>query len=200
MESFNTSSLERLINELEKMPGVGPRTAQRLAFYILKTEKNEILNLARTIEEVKDKIKYCSICFNVTEGDPCFICNSTKRDKSSICIVEEPLDIMTIEKTGVFKGIYHVLLGSLSPLDGIGPEDLKIRELLLRLEKNKTNEIIIATNPDVEGEVTAIYLSNLIKPLGIKVTRLAQGVPMGSSLEYADEVTLAKAIEGRREI
>jgi recombination protein RecR len=200
MEDYNINSLRKLINELEKMPGIGPKTAQRLAFYILKAEKNEILNLARTIEEVKNKIKYCSICFNITELDPCFICSSPKRDKSSICVVEEPLDIITIEKTGIFKGVYHVLLGSLSPLDGIGPEDLKIKELLLRLEKNNVKEVIIATNPNAEGEATSIYLSNLIKPLGIKVTRLAQGIPMGTSLEYADEVTLSKAIEGRKEI
>lgn len=200
MEDYNINSLKKLINELEKMPGIGPKTAQRLAFYILKAEKNEILNLARTIEEVKNKIKYCSICFNITELDPCFICSSPKRDKSSICVVEEPLDIITIEKTGIFKGVYHVLLGSLSPLDGIGPEDLKIKELLLRLEKNNVKEVIIATNPNAEGEATSIYLSNLIKPLGIKVTRLAQGIPMGTSLEYADEVTLSKAIEGRKEI
>ena len=200
MENNNANSLERLINELGKMPGIGPKTAQRLAFYILKTEKADISNLVKAIDEVKNKMKYCSVCFNVTEVDPCNICSSTKRNKGVICIVEEPTDIMAIEKTGIFDGTYHVLLGSISPLDGIGPEDLKIKELLARLEKEKVNEIIIATNPDVEGEATAIYLGRLVRPLGIKVFRIALGIPMGASLEYTDEVTLARALEGKREI
>jgi recombination protein RecR len=200
MENYNSNSLARLINELEKMPGIGPKTAQRLAFYILKNSKEEVMSLARALEEVKERIVYCSKCFNVTETDPCGICSSGRRDQSTICIVEEPLDILSIERTGAFKGIYHVLLGSVSPLDGIGPEDLKIKELLGRIQAGNIKEIIIATNPDVEGEATSIYLSRLIKPLGIKTSRLALGIPMGASLEYADEVTLAKALEGRREM
>jgi recombination protein RecR len=200
MESHNNPSLLKLVNELEKMPGIGPKTAQRLAFYILKSEKNEVTNLTRAIEEAKEKIKYCSVCFNMTEIDPCAICASNKRDRTIICVVEEPMDIVALDKSGTYHGLFHVLMGSISPLDGIGPEDLKIRELLARIKGEKTGEIIVATNPDVEGEATAIYLSKLIKPLGVKVSRLAQGVPMGASLEYADEVTLAKALEGRREI
>jgi len=200
MESYNNSSLLKLINELEKLPGIGPKTAQRLAFFILKSEKQEITGLAAAIVEAREKIKYCSICFNMTEVDPCAICSSGRRDRNIICVVEEPMDIVALEKTGAFRGLFHVLLGSISPLDGIGPEDLKIKELLARTQKENTKEIIIATNPDVEGEATAIYISKLVKPLGVRVTRLAQGMPMGASLEYADEVTLGKALEGRREI
>ncbi len=200
MENYSNPSLSKLVNELERMPGIGPKTAQRLAFFILKSEKADIEKLAGSILEAKDKIKYCSVCFNMTEVDPCAICSSVRRDRSIICVVEEPMDIVALEKTGAFRGLFHVLMGSISPLDGIGPEDLKIRELLERLKKETIKEIIVATNPDVGGEATAIYLSKLIKPLGVKVSRLAQGMPMGASLEYADEVTLGKAIEGRREI
>ncbi len=200
MESYNNASLVRLIGELEKMPGIGPKTAQRLAFYLLKSEKIEVEKLAGSILEAKEKIKYCSVCFNMTEVDPCAICSSPRRDRSLICVVEEPMDIVALDNTGAFKGLFHVLMGSISPLDGIGPEDLKIRELLIRIGKENTKEVVIATNPDVAGEATAIYLSKLIKPLGVKVSRLAQGMPMGGSLEYADEVTLARAIEGRREL
>lgn len=200
MERFSAGSLEKLINELGKMPGVGPKSAQRLAFYILKTSKEEIDGLVKSIAEVKEKIKYCSRCYNITETDPCPVCSSTKRNKSSVCVVEEPFDILAIEKTGAFKGVYHVLMGSISPLDGIGPEDLKVKELLIRLAPENITEIIIATNPDVEGEATALFLNKLIKPLGVKVYRLALGIPMGASLEYADEVTLARALEGKREM
>ncbi|MEI7905211.1 MAG: recombination mediator RecR [Candidatus Firestonebacteria bacterium] len=200
MENYSNPSLSKLVNELERMPGIGPKTAQRLAFFILKSEKADIEKLAGSILEAKDKIKYCSVCFNMTEVDPCAVCSSVRRDRSIICVVEEPMDIVALEKTGAFRGLFHVLMGSISPLDGIGPEDLKIRELLERLKKETIKEIIVATNPDVGGEATAIYLSKLIKPLGVKVSRLAQGMPMGASLEYADEVTLGKAIEGRREI
>ena len=200
MERYSAGALEKLINELGSMPGVGPKSAQRLAYYILKSGKEDIDRLVKAITEVKEKVRYCSKCFNITETDPCAICNSNKRNKSSICVVEEPLDIMAIEKTGSFQGVYHVLMGSISPLDGIGPEDLKIKELLVRLVPEKITEIIIATNPDVEGEATALFLSKLIKPLEVKVYRLALGIPMGASLEYADEVTLARALEGKREI
>ena len=200
MERYSAGALEKLINELGSMPGVGPKSAQRLAYYILKSGKEDIDRLVKAITEVKEKVRYCSKCFNITENDPCAICNSNKRNKSSICVVEEPLDIMAIEKTGAFQGVYHVLMGSISPLDGIGPEDLKIKELLVRLVPEKITEIIIATNPDVEGEATALFLSKLIKPLEVKVYRLALGIPMGASLEYADEVTLARALEGKREI
>jgi len=200
MERFSAGALEKLINELGRMPGVGPKSAQRLAYYILKSGKEDIGLLVKAITDVKEKVRYCSKCFNITEADPCAICNSNKRDKSVICVVEEPLDIMAIEKTGAFHGVYHVLMGSISPLDGIGPEYLKIKELLVRLAPEKVTEIIIATNPDVEGEATALFLSKLIKPLDVKVYRLALGIPMGASLEYADEVTLARALEGKREI
>ena len=200
MERFSAGALEKLINELGRMPGVGPKSAQRLAYYILKSGKEDIELLVKAITEVKEKVRYCSKCFNITESDPCPICISNKRNKTSICVVEEPLDIMAIEKTGAFHGVYHVLMGSISPLDGIGPEDLKIKELLVRLIPEKVTEIIIATNPDVEGEATALFLSKLIKPLDVKIYRLALGIPMGASLEYADEVTLARALEGKREI
>jgi len=200
MERFSANSLEKLINELGKLPGIGPKSAQRLAYHILKSGKEDIDILSKAMLEVKEKVKYCSKCFNITESDPCPVCSSNKRNKNVICIVEEPLDILSLEKTGSFHGVYHVLMGSISPLDGIGPEDLKIKELLRRIEPEKIVEVIIATNPDVEGEATALFLSKILKPLGVKVYRLALGIPMGSSLEYTDEVTLARALEGKREI
>ena len=200
MERFSANSLEKLINELGKLPGIGPKSAQRLAYHILKSGKEDIDNLARAMAEVKEKVRYCSKCYNITESDPCYVCGSNKRNKNVICIVEEPLDILSLEKTGSFHGVYHVLMGSISPLDGIGPEDLKIKELLQRIEPEKISEVIIATNPDVEGEATALFLSKILKPLGVKVYRLALGIPMGASLEYTDEVTLARALEGKREI
>ena len=200
MERFSANSLEKLINELGKLPGIGPKSAQRLAYHILKSGKEDIDNLARAMAEVKEKVRYCSKCYNITESDPCYVCSSNKRNKNVICIVEEPLDILSLEKTGSFHGVYHVLMGSISPLDGIGPEDLKIKELLQRIEPEKISEVIIATNPDVEGEATALFLSKILKPLGVKVYRLALGIPMGASLEYTDEVTLARALEGKREI
>ncbi|OGF45582.1 MAG: recombination protein RecR [Candidatus Firestonebacteria bacterium RIFOXYC2_FULL_39_67] len=200
MERFSANSLEKLINELGRLPGIGPKSAQRLAYHILKSGKEDIENLSKAMAEVKEKVRYCSKCFNITESDPCNVCSSNKRNKNIICIVEEPLDIMSLEKTGSFNGVYHVLMGSISPLDGIGPEDLKIKELLRRIEPEKISEVIIATNPDVEGEATALFLSKILKPLGVKVYRLALGIPMGASLEYTDEVTLARALEGKREI
>ncbi len=192
--------LEKLVNELGKLPGIGLKSAQRLAFYILRQPTSEIDKLIGAITEVKQKISYCSICYNMTESDPCSICADPQRDKSKICVVEDPNSLLTIERTNEYNGLYHVLLGVLSPLDGIGPEQLKIKELLTRIKQGGIKEIIIATSPNVQGESTALYLARLIKPLAIKVTRIAFGVPVGSDLEYADEVTMAKAMEGRREL
>ncbi len=189
-------SMTRLIEELSRLPSIGPKTAQRLAFYILKTPKEEVKRLADVMLEVKERIKSCSVCFNITEDDPCRICQDINRNKKLICVVEQSSDIIALEKTKEYKGIYHVLGGAISPLDGIGPDHLRIKELLNRIED--VEEIIIATNPNVEGEATALYLTKLIKPLGPKLTRIAYGIPVGGDLEYADEVTLAKAMEGRR--
>lgn len=192
--------LEKLIDEFGKMPGVGPKTAERLALYILKIKKTEAAALAQTILEVKDAIQYCQICNNLSQEQLCNICKDERRDKSIICVVEEPRDIIAIEKSGQYQGIYHVLLGSLSPLDGIGPDDIKIKELLARLKPDSVKEIIIATSSDTEGETTALYLTKILKPLGIRVTRIAYGIPVGSQLEYADPTTLSRAMEHRREI
>lgn len=192
--------LEKLIDEFGKMPGVGPKTAERLALYVLKTNKSEAAALAQTILEVKDAIQYCQICNNLSQEQLCNICKDERRDKSIICVVEEPRDIIAIEKSGQYQGIYHVLLGSLSPLDGIGPDDIKIKELLARLKPDSVKEIIIATSSDTEGETTALYLTKILKPLGIRVTRIAYGIPVGSQLEYADPTTLSQAMEHRREI
>ena len=192
--------LEKLIAELSRLPGIGRKSAQRLAFFLMRQPAEEVEKLTRAITEVKEKIFYCSLCNNITESDPCYICSDTQREQSRICVVEDPSSLLTIEKTNQYRGLYHVLLGALSPLDGIGPEQLKIEGLLKRIKKGGIEEIIIATNPNVQGEATALYLAKLIKPLGIKVTRIALGLPVGSDLEYADEVTMAKAMEGRREI
>jgi len=194
----SSESIDRLIEEFSKLPGIGRKTAMRLAFYILREEKTEAEKLAQALLDVKERVKYCSICFNVTEDDPCFVCRDEKRDKLTICVVEEANDILALERTGEYNGLYHVLGGALSPLDGIGPDNLRVKELLTRL-KGEMNEVILATNPNVEGEATAIYLSKLMKPLGIKVTRIARGLPMGGDLEFADQVTLMRALEGRRE-
>jgi len=192
--------IERLINELSKLPGIGRKTAARLAFHILRIPKREAQELARAIIDVKEKIQLCSVCFNLTDQDPCRICSNSRRSEEVICVVEEPNDLMAIEGTGDFKGKYHVLHGTLSPLEGIGPEDIKAKELLKRLESGNVREVIMATNPNVEGGATALYLTKLIKPLGVKVTRIAYGIPMGGDIEYTDGVTLVKALEGRREI
>jgi len=197
---IHSKSLQRLISALNRLPGIGPKTAQRLAFYILKSSRVEANELAQAILGAKENMKNCSVCGNITDNDPCSICDDSTRDGSTICVVEQPQDIFVFEKMGEYKGTYHVLMGALSPLDGVGPDDLKIKELVTRIEQGKIREVIIATNPNVEGEATSIYLSKIIKPLGVKVTRLAQGMPMGGDLEYADEVTLAKALEGRREL
>jgi recombination protein RecR len=185
---------------LGKLPGVGPKTAQRLAFYLLDAPEAEVKALAEAILQAKQSLKHCSRCFTLTDVDPCRLCQDSRRDPSIICVVAEPRDLMALERTREYNGVFHVLGGLISPLDGIGPEDLRIRELLLRVQEGKTREIIIATNPSATGEATALYLAKLIKPLDIKVTRLATGLPIGSDLEYADELTLSKALEGRREI
>ncbi len=198
--AYQIQSLQKLVEALHRLPGIGPKSAERLAYYILKTNKEEVIDLSEAIKLAKESIRYCSICNNVTDTDPCAICQNPERDHTQICVVEEPFDVMAVEKTRGLKGVYHVLLGALSPIEGIGPEDLKIKELLVRIEKDKVQEVIVATNPNVEGEATAIYLSRLIKPLGVKVARIAYGLPIGSSLEYADEMTLSKAIEGRKEL
>jgi len=195
-----TPVLERLIGELQKLPGIGRKTAQRLTFFILRMGKDEVDELAGAIKEAKSRLKYCSTCFDFTEVDPCMFCSDILRQQDTICVVEEPADVVTIEKTGRYKGLYHILHGAISPIDNIGPDELKIRELLFRVEKNTVREVIVATNPTTEGEATAIYIARLLKPLGIRITRIAQGVPMGSDLDLADEVTVGRALEGRREI
>lgn len=190
----------RLIEELSKLPGIGPKTAQRLTFFLLRSPGEQARDLAQAIIEVKEKIGFCSTCFNITESDPCRICADPARDPSVICVVEEPLDILALERTRSFKGLYHVLHGAISPMDGIGPEDLRIRELLTRLQRDTVKEVILAVNPNLEGEATGMYLSRLIAPLGVRVTRLARGLPVGGDLEYADEVTLTRALEGRQPV
>jgi recombination protein RecR len=190
--------LVRLIGELQRLPGIGPKGAQRLAFHILKTPRDITDRLADAVREVKERVTYCSTCNNITDVDPCAFCTNPDRDRHLICVVEEPPNVSAIEKTREFKGLYHVLMGALSPLQGVGPDDLKIKGLLARVTDGL--EVILATNPNVEGEATAIYLARLLKPLGVKVTRIAMGVPVGSDLEYADEVTMNKAMEGRREV
>ena len=192
--------IEKLIEELKRLPGVGQKTAQRLAFFILRSKPDEALALASAIREAKEKIRECSVCNNITDTDPCLYCASVSRNRKTICVIEEPHSILAIEKTRHYNGLYHVLGGSLSPLQGIGPDQLKIKGLIERLKKGAVEEIIVATNPTAEGEATAVYLSKLIKPLGVRVTRIAMGIPVGSDLEYADEVTMLKSIEGRREI
>ena len=192
--------LARLIEQLQRLPGIGAKSAQRLAYHVLKTPREEVDRLADAMREVKDRVTYCSICSNITDVDPCFYCTSTTRDTRVICVVEEPENVSGIEKTRDFRGVYHVLMGALSPLHGVGPDDLKIKALLQRVADGGVEEVILATNPNVEGEATAIYLAKLLKPLGVRVTRIAMGVPVGSDLEYADEFTMHKAMEGRREL
>jgi recombination protein RecR len=191
--------LARLIEELQHLPGIGPKGALRLAFHILKTPREQTDALMASIRQVKEQVTYCSVCNNITSDDPCAFCLSDSRDQGVICVVEEPQSVGVIEKTREFKGVYHVLMGALSPLQGVGPDDLKIKGLLARVS-NGVREVILATNPNVEGEATAIYLARLLKPLGVRVTRIAMGVPVGSDLDYADEVTVHKALEGRREV
>ncbi len=197
---FYSESMAKLIEAFRRLPGIGPKTAQRLAYFIIKLPREEVETISRALLEARDKITLCSTCGNLTEEQPCNICKDVKRDTGLICVVQEPRDVLAMEKTGEYRGAYHVLQGAISPIDGIGPEELKIKELLTRVKSNKIREIIMATNPNVEGEATAMYISRLMKPLDIKVTRIAHGLPVGGDLEYADEVTLARALEGRREV
>jgi recombination protein RecR len=190
----------RLIQEFHKLPGIGPKSAQRLTYYLLRAPQEEAQALAQAILEVKEKIAFCTICQNVTDTDPCLICADSQRDRSLICVVEEPLDILALERSGSYHGLYHVLHGVISPMDGVGPEDLKVEELLGRLKGGAVNEVILATNPNLEGEATAMYLTRLLRPLGLRITRLARGLPTGADLEYADDLTLARALEGRQEV
>ena len=192
--------IDRLIEALSRLPGIGRKTASRLAFHILRGSLSEAQGLAKAIVEVKEKIRLCSTCFNLTDEDPCQICRDDRRSGDVLCVVEGPNDLMAIENTGTFSGKYHVLHGTIAPLEGIGPEDIKVKELMDRLHRGRIAEVILATNPTVEGGATALYLTELIKPLGIKVTRIAYGIPMGSEIEYSDGMTLSKALEGRREI
>ncbi len=198
--NYGSEILSRTVDELMKLPGIGRKTAQRLAFHLLKVPKEEAQALATVIIELKDKVRFCRQCFNASEHDLCSICANGGRDGATLCVVEETNDLLAIEKTSEFKGLYHVLQGHLSPLDGIGPDDLRIQELMQRLEKTEVREMIMATNPNAEGEATALYLMKLVKPLGIKVTRIARGLPVGSDLEFSDEVTLGRALAGRQEM
>jgi recombination protein RecR len=190
----------RLIEEFHRLPGIGPKTAQRLTFYLLRAPKEQVEQLADSIRDMRTRITTCSVCCNISEDNPCDICRDDSRDHSEICVVEEPLDMVALERTRQYRGVYHVLNGAISPVEGIGPEDLRIRELLSRLRNEHVSEVLLATNPNIEGEATAMYLERLIKPLGIRLTRLARGLPVGGDLEYADEVTLTRALEGRSEV
>ena len=192
--------IQELVDELGRLPGIGPRSAQRIAFYLLEADKESALRLARAIAEVKDRIRLCERCFNVAESELCTICADSRRDRSVICVVEDPRDIIAVERTREFHGTYHVLGGALSPIDGVGPEQLRVRPLLLRLGGEGVVEVILCTNPNLEGEATAMYLARLLQPLGAKVTRIASGLPVGGDLEYADELTLGRALAGRREV
>lgn len=198
--SFYAAPVARLIEEFEKLPGIGHKTAQRLAFHVLNMPKEKVEKLSSAISDAKMKVRFCSVCGNLTDMETCALCSSKTRDESFICVVEDPRDVVAMEKIKEFKGLYHVLHGAISPMAGIGPEDIKIKELLERIKNGNIKEVIVATNPNLEGEATAMYLSKLLKPLGVKTTRIAHGIPVGGDLEYADEVTLAKALEGRREI
>ena len=198
--SLYSPSIEKLIESFEKLPSIGHKTAARLAFYILNSSEEEMNEFVSSIVNAKKNLKYCSRCYNISDTDPCQICGNAKRDQRIICVVEDVRDIVAMERTHEFKGIYHVLHGSISPMNGVGPEDIKIKELLARLMDGQVKEVILATNPRVEGEATAMYISKLIKPLGIKATRIAHGIPVGGDLEYTDEITLMKALEGRREL
>lgn len=197
---YYAKPLSKLIGELSKLPGIGGKSAQRLAFHILSLSDKEAIGLADAITDAKRTMKYCSICGNLTDVDPCGICSDPSRDQSVICVVESPKDVSAMERIREFDGLYHVLHGAISPMDGIGPEDINLKALIVRLQQNDVREIILATNPNIEGEATAMYIARLVKPSGIMVTRIAHGVPVGGDLEYADEVTLSKAMEGRREL
>lgn len=192
--------LAKLIEQFRRLPGIGPKTAARLAYHVLKSDAEQARALAQAIVDAKAKITYCSTCFNLTDTNPCNICQAAGRDHGLVCVVEEPGDVMAMERTREYRGLYHVLHGALSPLEGVGPDEIRLRELLSRLQNGEIQELIMATNPNVEGEATAMYIAKLVKPLGVKVTRIAHGLPVGGDLEYADEVTLSKALENRREM
>ncbi|MBH8598000.1 MULTISPECIES: recombination mediator RecR [unclassified Thermoactinomyces] len=192
--------ISKLIEGFMRLPGIGPKTAQRLAFYVLTMEEDDVLDLSKALMRAKRDLHQCSLCGNITDQDPCYICSDKGRDRSVICVVQDTKDLMAMERTREYNGLYHVLHGAISPIEGVGPEDLRIPDLLKRLEDETVQELILATNPNIEGEATAMYLSRLIKPFGLKVTRIAHGLPVGGDLEYADEVTLTKALEGRREV
>ena len=192
--------VQSLVDELGRLPGIGPKSAQRIAFYLLKSAPEDAKRLARAITEAKDRVSWCRRCFNFAEGDLCVYCRDDRRDPTLICVVEEPRDIVAVERTQEYRGRYHVLLGAISPIEGIGPDQLKVKELLARVREEGVQEVILATNPNIEGEATAMYLARLLKPLGLRVTRIASGLPVGGDLEYADEVTLGRALEGRREV
>lgn len=196
----HVAPLAKLVEQFRRLPGIGPKSATRLAYYVLEMEKSQSQALVQAIVEAKEKIGYCSVCYNFTDTDPCKICQAQSRDNTVICVVEEPRAVAAIERSRDYRGLYHVLHGALSPLDGIGPEDIRIKELLQRLQTGNIREVIMATDPDVEGEATAMYLARLLKPLGVKATRIAHGLPVGGDIEYVDEVTLAKAVENRREL
>ena len=193
-------SLTRLVEQLQRLPGIGPKSAQRLAFHVLKAPAPDVEALAEALRDVKARVSHCSVCSNITDIDPCAYCTSGERDQTTICVVEEPQDVAAVEKTRGFRGVYHVLMGALSPLHGVGPDDLRIKGLLARVAPGEVREVILATNPTVEGEATAIYLARLLKPLGVRVTRIAMGIPVGSDLDYADELTVSRAMDGRRDV
>jgi recombination protein RecR len=194
------ASLQELVDQFKKLPGVGAKSAQRLAFHVLRTPRADTDRLCQAIHDVKDRVTYCSTCNNITDTDPCLMCGDDRRDRRVICVVEEPQNVNVVDRSGGFRGVYHVLMGAISPLQGIGPDDLKIKGLLARIGVDGVDEVIQATNPTVEGEATAIYLARLLKPLGIRVTRIATGIPVGSDLDYADDLTVGKAMDGRREV
>jgi recombination protein RecR len=197
---FYPEPIAKLIDSFSRLPGIGPKTAARLAFFVLRMKEEEVIDFAKALVSVKRNLTYCSICCNITDTDPCRICSDKSRDVSAICVVQEPKDLVAMERTREFTGHYHVLNGAISPMDGMGPDDIRIAELVRRLGDERVQELILATNPNIEGEATAMYLSRLVKPFGIKVTRIAHGLPVGGDLEYADEVTISKALEGRREL
>jgi recombination protein RecR len=200
MASAYSRSMQAMIDALSRLPGVGPKSAQRIAFHLLKTERDEVTRLTKAITEARDSVRFCERCYNFSESPTCHICADERRDHTTLCVVEESRDVVALEKTGQFRGRYHVLLGAINPLEGVGPEHLKVRELLLRLEPEAINEVILCLNPNTEGDVTTMYLARLLKPLGVRVTQLAMGLPVGGDLEYADEVTLGRALTGRREV
>ncbi len=198
--SIYTPAVQTLIDELGKLPGVGPKSAQRIAFHLVKLSEEDAIRLSNAISEAKEKVRFCEKCFNMSDEPICEICSDSRRDPSLVCVVEEPRDIVAVERTQEYKGFYHVLQGAINPIDGIGPEQLRVKELLARLQENPISEVILCTNPNIEGEATAMYLARLLEPLGLSITRIASGLPVGGDLEYADELTLGRALEGRREV